>query len=269
MSSRAIQLVHRDLSQKFAGKARKSEAAIAQFLQSPPDQWVTTDTNTKLPDLVSHWAIRVETASGSGQEDDLSTWTYFGLDAPDGSTCVLDNERWQTLGASSDRVNGHTWETDATIESTASQIISAFGTYDLKNNNCQDFAIYMFITVAKIIQDAPRLFAMLAQIRWKAVKPLITIEKSIIDGQVEGSEGIVKVEVAQFYDRAGRIICEWALKDWMEYEDDDYGEKAMNAQLFGPEKQAGVGWATTHQDARKIVIKPGEGWNQFVRIQQF
>lgn len=60
MSSRAIQLVHRDLSQKFAGKARKSEAAIAQFLQSPPDQWVTTDTNMKLPDLVSHWAIRVE-----------------------------------------------------------------------------------------------------------------------------------------------------------------------------------------------------------------
>lgn len=127
----------------------------------------------------------------------------------------------------------------------------------------------MFITVAKIIQDAPRLFAMLAQIRWKAIKPLLTIEKSIIDGHVEGSEGIVKIEVAQFYDRSGGIICEWELKDWMEYEDDDDGMKEMNAQLFGPEKHAGVGWAERHQDARKIVIKPGEGWNQFVRIQQY
>lgn len=92
-----------------------------------------------------------------GQEYDLSTWTYFGLVTDDGIKCVLETEGWESLDTSDQRIRGITEHTDQEIADVAMAIIEGFGAYDAMRNNCQDFAITLFLSVAFMVHDTQQL----------------------------------------------------------------------------------------------------------------
>lgn len=171
---------------------------------------------------------------GKGREDDIGTWTYFGLIIPDGKQCELDETEWKVLGSPTSRVCGSSKDEDERIRNMALSAIDEFGTYDLMTNNCQDFALYLFLKVANFIEHPQRLLE-LASARRPASQPLLTVQKNQWkqeSSQWSGMTDIFDEIVAD--DRKGQRIFTWLIGTDFELEDDMYGDKKLDFSLAYP-----------------------------------
>ncbi|RMX88443.1 hypothetical protein D0868_14818 [Hortaea werneckii] len=214
---RAMQLVHRDLqASPLSAIARRSELSASKGKSLPGLSSPSADAEELkkiyLPALVSHWAMRIENSPGKGREDDIGTWTYFGLTSPDGKKCELDEEQWKVLGSPTSRVCGSTLEDDDKIRNMALSAIDEFGTYDLMTNNCQDFALYLFLKVANLIEH-PNQYKQ---------------ELSGVDGVTQIFDEIVA------NDRKGQRIFTWLIGTDFEVEGDMYDDKKLDLALTYP-----------------------------------
>ncbi|KAI6826339.1 hypothetical protein KC340_g11725 [Hortaea werneckii] len=236
---RAMQLVHRDLqASPLSAIARRSELSASKGKSLPGHSSPSADAEESkkiyLPALVSHWAMRIENSPGRGREDDIGTWTYFGLTSPDGKKCELDEEQWKVLGSPTSRFCGSTLEDDDKIRNMALSAIDEFGTYDLMTNNCQDFALYLFLKVANLIEHPQRLLELASASR-PASRALLAVQRnqwkqehSIVDGVTQIFDEIVA------NDRKGQRIFTWLIGTDFEVEDDMYDDKKLDLALAYP-----------------------------------
>ncbi|KAF8855216.1 hypothetical protein BDZ45DRAFT_509865 [Acephala macrosclerotiorum] len=95
----------------------------------------------------------VQKKCGSGFEEDLSSWEYFGLVTPDEVTCELDQDNFTPLDKEGRRIRGYTTLQLDEIRNQALDLINEFQVYDIMRNNCQDFASTLFLLLAKGINS--------------------------------------------------------------------------------------------------------------------
>ncbi|KAI7188183.1 hypothetical protein KC363_g5637 [Hortaea werneckii] len=245
-SLRAMQLVHRDLqASPLFPVARRSETSVRKGRFLPGSRAFARDSKEiELPALVSHWAVRIEESPGEGEEGDIRKWKYFGLDSPNGKDCELTEERWKVLGPPASRVCGSSNEDDETIREMALLAIGEFDTYSLMANNCQDFALYLFLKVANFIEDPQRLLHLASQRRLPFVQQLLNVrttewkqESSQCSGMTETIEEIVAD------DRRGRRIFTWPIAVRRNFEDEGLDERALQLSM-------------ANKDLRSEVAKP-------------
>ncbi|KAI7279592.1 hypothetical protein KC345_g5274 [Hortaea werneckii] len=237
---RAMQLVHRDLqASPLSAIARRSEHSASKGKSLPgyssPSAYAAESKKISLPALVSHWAMRIEKMAERGREDDIRTWTYFGLANPDGKKCELDETEWKVLGSPTSRVCGSTSEDDDKIRNMALSAMAKFGGYNLMTNNCQDFALYLFLKVANFIEHPQRLLE-LASARRMASQPLLTVQKIQTEQEFSAVPGVTqRFDELVADDRKGQRIFTWLIATDFAFEDDMYGEKELNFSLAYPD----------------------------------
>ncbi|KAI6911021.1 hypothetical protein KC318_g6878 [Hortaea werneckii] len=236
---RAIQLVHRDLqASPLSANARRSELSASKGKSLPghssPSVYAEESKKIYLPALVSHWAMRIENSPEKGREDDIGTWTYFGLVSPDSKKCELDEEQWKVLGSPISRACGSTSEDDDEIRNMALSAIDEFGAYDLMTNNCQDFALYLFLKVANFIEHPQRLLE-LASARRPASRSLLTVQRNQCKQELSGVDGVTQIfDEIVANDRKGQRIFTWLIGSDFELEDDMYGDRKLDFSLAYP-----------------------------------
>ena len=165
--------------------------------------------------------------------------------------------------------------------------IRQFGAYDSMANNCQDFAVYLFLKAADIIKEAPNLISMLSKDRSSPLialfksaapirEPLLEMRIEIIsterptpkeDQWADNFGGRNMFELLRVWHRGDmRPVFEFILRDWIELDDDESGEKMMNLQLFGRDKFRGLGNGNFqgNRDANKVIMTE-EGDNRYAR----
>lgn len=170
-----------------------------------------------------------------GRENDIRTWKYFGLVSPDGKTCELDETEWKVLGSPTSRVCGSTSENDDTIRNMASAAIAKFGEYHLMTSNCQDFALYLFLKVANLIEH-PQQFLQLASERQPVSRPLLTIQRTQREQEVSTFPGVTQTfDEIVADDRKRQRIFTWLIATDFAFEDD---EKALDFGLACPDLRA-------------------------------
>ncbi|KAI7539536.1 hypothetical protein KC331_g9695 [Hortaea werneckii] len=236
---RGMQLVHRDLqASPLSAIARRSELSASKGKSLPGHSSPSADAEESkkiyLPALVSHWAMRIENSPGRGREDDIGTWTYFGLTSPDGKKCELDEEQWKVLGSPTSRVCGSSEDEDDKIRNMALSAINEFGTYDLMTNNCQDFALYLFLKVANFIEHPQRLLELASATR-PASRPLLTVQRNQCKQELSGVNGVTQIfDEIVANDRKIQRIFTWLIGTDFEVEDDMYDDKKLDLALAYP-----------------------------------
>lgn len=138
------------------------------------------------------------------------------------------------LGSPTSRFCGSTLEDDDKIRNMALSAIDEFGTYDLMTNNCQDFALYLFLKVANLIEHPQRLLELASASR-PASRALLAVQRnqwkqehSIVDGVTQIFDEIVA------NDRKGQRIFTWLIGTDFEVEDDMYDDKKLDLALAYP-----------------------------------
>ncbi|KAL4881832.1 hypothetical protein BJY04DRAFT_217901 [Aspergillus karnatakaensis] len=104
------------------------------------------DEDGSLP-WIAHHAVRIEKSPGAGTNINKITWDYFGLTNEAG--VVLDETPFipdTIMDAGSTK-----WETKA-IRRAANVMINSWGEYDLRNNNCQHFALKLAFDICRWCQ---------------------------------------------------------------------------------------------------------------------
>ena len=189
----------------------------------------------------------MQKVADQGVEDDLSTWQYFGLVTTDGTDCVLDDEAWKPLGSRQSRIWGKAEIADQTLQKMATSIISKFGTYEAMRNNCQDFAIELFLAAVYVIENSGELLNMLSQFRGSPLlnmtesiagirKPLVGLEVETIQlpvPEAKRGDAVHIIEVLCVTNRKGEVIYKEKLSDHHEFEDIDDG---VEHDLWGLDK---------------------------------
>ena len=112
--------------------------------------------------------------------------------------------------------------------------IDEFGTYDLMTNNCQDFALYLFLKVANIIENPQRLLE-LASARRLASQPLLTVQRNQWKQELSEIPGVTQIfDEIVADDRKGQRIFTWLIGTDFALEDDMYGDKKLDFSLAYP-----------------------------------
>ncbi|KAI6862969.1 hypothetical protein KC323_g5236 [Hortaea werneckii] len=236
---RAMELVCRDLqASPLSAIARRSELSAGKGKSLPghasPSAYAAESKKISLPATVSHWAMRMEKLPGRGRENEIRTWTYFGLANSDGKKCELDETEWEVLYSPECRVCGSSNEKDDKIRYMALSAMAKFGDYDLMTNNCQDFALFLFLTVANVIEHPQRLLE-LASERRMATQPLLTVQEIQREQEFSAVPGVTQIfhEIV-VDDRKHQRIFTWLIATDFAFEDDMYGEKELNFSLAYP-----------------------------------
>ncbi|KAI7089293.1 hypothetical protein KC356_g2614 [Hortaea werneckii] len=122
--------------------------------------------------------------------------------------------------------------------------IGEFDTYNLMANNCQDFALYLFLKVANFIKEAQRLLHLASPRRLPFVQQLLyvrTIEWKQESSQYSGMTETIEEIVAD--DRRGRRIFTWPIAVRRNFEDEELDERALQLSM-------------ANKDLRSEVAKP-------------
>ncbi|RMZ00311.1 hypothetical protein D0860_08038 [Hortaea werneckii] len=136
---------------------------------------------------------------------------------------------------SAGKVRGSSNENDDKIRYMALSAMAKFGDYDLMTNNCQDFALYLFLTVANVIEHPQRLLK-LASKRRMASQPLLTVQRLQREQEFSAVPGVTQIfDEIVADDRKRQRIFTWLIATDFALEDDMYGEKALNFSLAYPD----------------------------------
>ncbi|KAI7280666.1 hypothetical protein KC343_g1482 [Hortaea werneckii] len=185
--------------------------------------------------MPSHYRAMQLKSPGRGREKDIRTWKYFGLVNPDGKKCELDETEWKERDCPTSRVCGSSNEDDHKIRYMALSAMAKFGDYGLMTNNCQDFALYLFLTVANVIEHPQRLLQ-LASERRMATQPLLTVQRIQREQEFSAVPGLTQIfDEIVADDRKCQRIFTWLIATDFAFEDDMYGEKALNFSLAYPD----------------------------------
>ncbi|RMY73497.1 hypothetical protein D0863_03842 [Hortaea werneckii] len=241
---------------RLSAIARRSEITAGKGKSLPghssPGAYAAESKKISLPATVSHWAMRIEVCHrkklvtaldaftnifgpqkkpGRGRENEIRTWTYFGLANSDGKKCELDETEWEVLYSPESRICGSSNENDDKIRDMALSAMAKFGDYDLMTNKCQDFALYLFLTVANVIEHPQRLLE-LASERRMATQPLLTVQRIQREQEFSTVPGVTQIfDEIVADDRKRQRIFTWLIAQDFDVEDDPSGEKGLNYSL--------------------------------------
>lgn len=119
-------------------------------------------------------------------------------------------------------------------------MIKDFPEYDLEKNNCQDFAMSLFLGITEEVNDVDKMVELLLKKRGSpliffrkgARKPLITVREFEHQKRRDDDEGTIIYTMLEVKNRRGHLLFEQVLKEVTDWDD---LAKGIVAELTGPD----------------------------------